>query len=177
MTVLVAAKIKDQMVIGSDSLISTSDNNVKDDFCKIYKINDFLLAGAGTTTVFHILEDFCKDKKKKAPNTAQECYKLVKPIFVEYKRIMEDECPTYSKSSDEGIQVMVVTRDKIFAVDEYSAEDYTSRGYAVCGCGDLIALGAMYATYPNKSCVRLAIEAAIYYHPNCGGKPNIIEVD
>lgn len=174
MTVVCAAILDGQTVIGCDTLISTSSKKIRPSrFSKLVVFDNFIIGAAGTNTVFHVLDDFHKKYKAiAAPKTAGKCYKLTRQIFIEYADRVK-ELLTYSKSDEDGCSLLVVTKDKIFSCDEFSTEEFTT--YQSIGSGESYALGSLHSTFPADDCVEAALKAACYYDKDCG-EPLIIEV-
>jgi 20S proteasome alpha/beta subunit len=166
MTIIVAARLGDGIVIGADSLISTVDRNVKRGYQKLFQFDNFIIGACGGSTIYHILADFQKfNRHKKAPKNENQCYKLVKPIFERYNEEVSNML-TFNKNSEDGTGLIIATRDKMFVSDEFSCESYDD--YCCIGSGESHALGALYATYPSDDCIEQALRAAIVYDSKCG---------
>lgn len=160
-------------VVGCDTLLTTDTEKIKSaNFSKIIRFDNFLIGCAGTSTIFYVVSEFKKHHKaKKAPKTNESCYKLLRPIFQQYKEILESLL-TFDKRNEDGASILLATKDKIFVCDEFSCEQFTT--YGAIGSGSRYALGSLHSNYPNDDCVLDALEASCY-HDTCSGKPTIIE--
>lgn len=165
MTVLVAARLKGRTVIGCDTQITARGKKLNfENFSKITKINDDILIGfAGTHTAFHLLQKYI-DHRTTPPADAQECFEYTKPFFNEYKEFMESRL-TWTKANEDGVTLVVATKDKVFVVDEFSCEESTK--YVAAGSGEDFALGSLHSCYPAKDCVDKALAAAVFYSEGC----------
>lgn len=173
MTIVVAAKLRNKVVVGADTLIVDGDRKIYPaNFSKIVEISpELFIAFSGTTTVYHILKRLAKRKRKpKPPTDSDECFKLLKPILDEYKSFML----SMGKSDDTGIELMVATKYHIFTSDEFSCEEM--KDYAAIGSGTDFALGSLKSSYPNSECIKNALDAATHFNNSCGGDFTIKEL-
>ena len=180
MTILVAVKLKDRILLGCDSLITNGEFKITPpNYSKIVEVSpSLLIAFTGSTMAYHILSDFAKKKPKpQPPKDANEAFKLARSIFALYKEEMEKSI-SYKPNAEDGIEIVICTPDNIINCSETSCEIADS--YLAAGTGMDYALGSLYNDHArkrlNEKSVSIAISAAVCYNVSCGNPIVIREI-
>ena len=192
MTVIIAAKAKGRVVIGSDSLVSIDGmrvlNTVGD--TKLVKFANFTIGIAGSGPIREVLEQmiegvFTQDGDHPADHDWYNHEILNKLDAGDFARqawgFFKSELgysplePKYEEFATMVGQMLIATPDKIFVVfPELSVQEIGT--FASIGCGEELALGSLEVLYkPNlntkglANIVRLSLETACKYNTFCGG--------
>lgn len=115
-----------------------------------------------------------KNKKRiHIPKNEHECFKLLKPVFAEYKKNVE-ECLNFNDKESYASELLIVANNQIFCCDEFSCELY--KDYASIGSGKSFALGSLVSNHKKEKSLIDALNAAIMCDIMCSGELVIKEV-
>ena len=174
MTVVAALKLPNKVVIGSDSLVCQGFLKTYLPAGKLVEVRpDFIIGFSGTNTITHLINELKNKKRVTTPKTAFDCFKLLKPIFEQYKSTVEN-CLSYNKEENYGCELLIVTTSGIFCCDEFSCEEHSL--YAAVGCGREKALGSLFSDHKKEKSLKNALKAAIFHDMGCGGEVVIKEI-
>ena len=170
MTVLLAAKQGDKIVIGADSA-ATHSWQLQSPVNKIFKKSDFVFAGTGTCRDIQLVQEcftmpalpFSYDSPKL--NEEQYIIKVANDI----RKSLMPYGDSYKKEM--SATFLVATRNKIFLISgDYSV--LSDPEVLAAGAGGELALGAYMAMDDKEVADRVtsALEIACKYSIYCGGE-------
>lgn len=156
MTCCVAIKLNDKILLGTDTQLS--DGSQKS-YLKGGKLVEFgphlIVSWAGASIISHGLLRFKSTRKKiRIPRSAEECFRLFKPVF---ENMAKDE---FLEKKDFDFDLLIITNKSIFAMDPYSAEEHEN--YWAIGSGSPYALGRLYNNYSSEKVLLDSLKAANY---------------
>lgn len=176
MTAIVAARLKDKVIIGADSQINFGNTKLfSHSYSKLVEVKPNLIIGfSGLNAIRHILRDFKKQKGIKVPTSIDECYDLTRPIFKAYSDIVKESL-SFELDKEELVTVnlLIATDQHIFIADDLSAEEFD---YAAIGSGEDHSLAVLQACYPKANCVQKALLSACKYSNSCSEPIEIMEI-
>ncbi len=174
MTICAALRLKDKILVGSDSLLSQGYNKSYLPSGKLIEIRpNFIIAWSGISTISHCISQLKNKKRVGIPKNADQCFKLIKPIFEQYKVTIE-ACLNFNKKENYSAELLIVANDKIFCCDEFSCEEYET--YAAVGSGKDKSLGSFFADHKKEKSLTNALNCAIFNDVFCGGNIVIKEL-
>jgi len=163
MSIVAVKKYKNEIVIGSDSIMVHGWTQEKDRLSKMFKIGkDMVMGTAGECRIATLFKDFLSNHKPKYTN--EDGYiRLINEFTNEYK-----DLKGFDPSKNDFI---VIYNKKIFSInDGYHVREI--KDYYAIGAGMDYALAALY----NGCDVKKAIETACHLSIYCEKPINIIKI-
>jgi len=161
MTVIVGLVHEGSVYIGGDSAgISGLSLTVRAD-TKVFHNGPYLFGFTGSFRMGQLIHHAMTPPEPKRP-----VEKFMSTTFVDSLRGCLKEGGWARKESDreEGGTFLVGVSGRLFIIESDYQVGFTADGYAAVGCGDEIALGALYATagtdMPPRKRVQVALKAA-----------------
>jgi ATP-dependent protease HslVU (ClpYQ) peptidase subunit len=176
MTCIVGLENKGTIYIGSDSAIS--DENAIGSLAtneKSFILNDeFILGCCGSIRTTQVLHYGFKPPIKK--NDSNDMGYLVIDFVDSLREILKDKATIYSENSTETLietGLLLGFNACLYTIDTDMQVSRCDDGYAAMGSGDMLALGALYATkhlgLKPEERIKTALEAAT--HHSCHVRP------
>lgn len=163
MTIIVAKKYKDKIVVASDKQV-THDWHMKSPFSKIIKIDNMIIGGAGAGAGCQMMQLFCLENKLKSCGETDVLMFFKK--FISYATEFDKE---YRKDSNDWL---IAFNEEILKVSS-GVFIYKDLEVASIGSGSEIALGAVHAGFEPVEAVRLASKLTVY----CGEGVDSYEIE
>jgi ATP-dependent protease HslVU (ClpYQ) peptidase subunit len=128
---------------------------------KVFKRDPFVM---GFTTSFRMGQLLAHSLQVPERKPGQDVFQFMVTTFVDAVRqtLKDGGFAEKDKDAEKGGTFLVGYEGRLFTIhNDYQVEENTAP-YAACGCGEPVALGAMYATagWTPLERVRLALEAA-----------------
>lgn len=173
MTVLVGISNGKNVYIGADRAASDGEIIITMKRPKVNVNGKWIFAYSGSVGTGQLLEfiDFPAIDKK------ADVYKLLRKDIIKQLRSVINEDGDDDK--DNGAEFLIGANGRLF---EFSSSDWgvVEVEETSAGSGNQISLGSLYTTYTLdmsiEDRVKIALEAAIKYSPNCQGPIDILHV-
>jgi ATP-dependent protease HslVU (ClpYQ) peptidase subunit len=181
LTVVLAIKAANKVVIASDSLTTLDDRKLKNviNDPKLFKFTNFIVGIAGTGPIGDVLEEI------RATDYSEEDYNWVDheihnkgdvTIFFEsFLQKFKEKFSDYSGDEDEKPEFLIITKSKIFLVLGESSVFEIKNFWSIGSGGDL-ALGALSALYEDiktqkklYEVAKTAVDISCKYSKTCEG--------
>ena len=154
MTVCVALKLGNKVVIGTDSAVTTESTRIKNivNLSKIVKIKNYYVLCSGAGTITESLQEILNDEdyiKKLKINTCLEAKYFAESVYSLMKTDLEDSA---IRNKDEYLdffgEILIATPNHIFCVyTDLSVYEFDK--YTATGAGSDYALGVLSDLYKN----------------------------
>ena len=161
MTVIVGLVDQGSVYIGGDSAgISGLSLTVRAD-TKVFHNGPFLFGFTGSFRMGQLIHHSLTP-----PEPTRPLERFMSTTFIDSLRscLKEGGWARRESEREEGGTFLVGVAGRLFIVESDYQVGYTTDGYAAVGCGDEIALGALYATagtdMPPRKRIMLALKAA-----------------
>ncbi len=180
MSIAVAVKTRDQIVLATDSQTSFGSRRVLPDnhqATKIRRIGSALLAATGWGVYENILDDFLRRNRgarlDDSPSIFALFNRLWKDLHERYAYV-NDQCEeSDSPFGNLDSTFLVANRAGLFSVEADLSVTEFERYYAI-GSGASYGLGCLHALYEPtgdaRAVARKAVEAAMVFDLYCGGE-------
>lgn len=173
MTCIIGYIDKEGVYIGGDSAAVSEDDlsyNIRTDE-KVFTKNDFIF---GYSTSFRMGQLLRYKLKIPGHPKGMDVHQYMVTLFIDaVKRCFEDN-DYHEMMTEEGGSFMVGYKGKLYVILSDYQVAQPKESFAALGCGDLIALGAMYASVekdPIKK-IEIALSAAVAF--SMGVKPPFV---
>jgi len=167
-------KEKGYVVMGADSLASSTNSTIHRKDKKIFRLGDFVV---GCTTSYRMTQiiqfSFVPPQIKDKDLFEYMCTDFVNKLIECFEENL------YSRKYDgqiDGGTFIIAYKDRLFKIyDDFQVAE-SQLGYHSCGSGEEYALGSLYTSKELKTKDRVieAIKAASYFSPTVGGEIHII---
>ncbi|MBL4647482.1 MAG: hypothetical protein JKY13_00760 [Gammaproteobacteria bacterium] len=184
MSIAVAIKKDNDLVLATDSLVSFGSGQVPSENYqtnKILTVGDAFIATTGWALYDNILIDYISQQKS-TPSLHDESaiftffLQLWKQLRKDYALVNEQCDDKLSPFADLDASFLIVNPQGIFSVASNMNVIRFEQYYAI-GSGSDYSLGALYTLYKGKrsaqAIAKQAVATAIALDTNCGGKINI----
>jgi len=188
MTVAVAVRKHDRVVLAADTLRNFGGERYPRENCrveKIYRVGTSILAWAGWSLYAEMLDAYLLRHSPPSLNTETEVFSF----FIQFWRSMRDEytfvrphkqSPTSNPFVDLDSTFLIANRGGIYMVSR-DMDVTTFQQYCAIGSGAAYALGALRVLYEveeNPAVIaRRAVQVGIDFDVYCGGSVDVIEID
>ena len=186
MTVAVAVRKNDRIILAADTLLTFSGDRVPADNCKvekIYRVGSSVLAWAGWSLYAELLDAYLTSNPPPTLNNEVHIF----TFFVKFWRSMRDDYTfMYNRATAEShpfvnldSTFLVVNAAGIFKVS--GDMDVTRfEQYCAIGSGAKYAMGALRVLYDKEvdaeAIARRAVQVGIDFNAYCGGSIDSIEI-
>lgn len=177
MSIVVAVKKNNKIIIAADSLYTAGSQKVKSKYKvnnqKLLQIGNSWIGLVGWTAIEHALESVIQ-KHKEIFNFSDRS--SIYESSLKLQDILEDEYHLETKENDDQpvsssqLSGLIANKNGIFELDSYREVNEYSSFWAV-GSGSRYALGSLYSTYEKlddaEEIAELAVKAACEFNDAC----------
>lgn len=153
MSVVAVKRIKDKIIIGSDSIRVSGWTQEKDKQAKLVKINGLIIGTVGNSEEFAMFTSFVKTHK---PKKADEDSLL--DFFVEFRSWLANSTGKNDKTIEN--EYLIVLDNRVFYIASFFVREV--KDYYAMGAGRDFALSALYLGSGIKEAINAACELSIY---------------
>lgn len=186
MTVAVAVRKDDRIVLAADTLVSFGGQCYPRDNCrveKIYRVGSSALAWAGWSLYAEMLDAYLLRHAPPSLRSETEVFSF----FIQFWRLMRDDY-TFVRQHTPQDQHPFVDLDSTFLIASHAGIFKVSRDmnittfqqYCAIGSGAAYALGALRVLYDQHEdpsvIARRAVQVGIDFDVHCGGGVDVLEV-
>lgn len=160
MTIIVAKKEKNEIIISSDSQVSWGRNKTLDGN-KIFEVNGLFFATSGLLSESNLLKNFSQTHKPKYAN--EDAVLEFFAEFAEYKQ-------KFVSTKELENHNFLVFEKRIFSIIEIDVKEIET--FSALGSGMFLALGALELGATTEKAVDVAKKYDLY----CGGETKTIKI-
>jgi ATP-dependent protease HslVU (ClpYQ) peptidase subunit len=181
MTVIVALKTEDDIIMGADSCVTRSGHTLTVGEAKVKRIGGMLWGISGSSVFWQRLPYQLKVPVH-PPGVSTDEY-MVTLLADELTRHIQEDCTgIMDETKKDGASFLIAYQSSIYSASTHGLMAEYDLPYIAIGAGSSFALGALHAQIEDPGIsprlrVLRALEAASYFNPNCAGPYTVLSLN